>query len=156
MNNFSNLNNVEDAILKEEATNFLNKKNNFLNLDKNLKIYLNDVSNISGIALNNIQTIYEYSFVYSIIQMLNLQEGDKFKEIFIPFYGKIVIKKLKDDEPINEDSGSIYLNNYQLFFIPSNNLVKALENLQDENYAFIEDFLDKKILERITSIKLSD
>ena len=112
-------------------------------LDENSKKTIKQIASKTQIPFDSIKSVFEYTLFNSALNILN--SNKKFKEITIPYFGRIVIKQRENP---NDELGK-----YEAFFICSDNLKIMLEKFDNDDFSSLEEFIDKKVEQRLDSVE---
>lgn len=115
-------------------------------LNEVTKKTIKQIASKTQIPFDLVRNVFEFTLFNSGLALLN--NTKKFKEIQIPYFGKILIKQ-RDPQELEKDPT---LSKYDTYFSMSSNLEKMLEAFDNEDFSSLENFLDHKIEKKLESL----
>lgn len=115
-------------------------------LNEVTKKTIKQIASKTQIPFDLVRNVFEFTLFNSGLALLN--NTKKFKEIQIPYFGKILIKQ-RDPQELKKDPT---LSKYDTYFSMSSNLEKMLEAFDNEDFSSLENFLDHKIEKKLESL----
>lgn len=115
-------------------------------LNEVTKKTIKQIASKTQIPFDLVRNVFEFTLFNSGLALLN--NTKKFKEIQIPYFGKILIKQ-RDPQELEKDPT---LSKYDTYFSMSSNLEKMFEAFDNEDFSSLENFLDNKIEKKLESL----